>query len=140
MQNKLKVYVAARWHEKARVKELHAKLKELGYGITHDWTEHKEIRPYLQNLDMANTYANVDMQGVIAADIFVLLTHAEIGAGSAGELGAAIALTLTQGKPKIYVVGEHIEHNLFYYHPKVERLASIENLVASLANLKNAGN
>lgn len=134
----MKIYVAARLHDKKRVLDLHAKLRELGHEISHDWTTHKNIKPYQANLKLANDYAAVDMQGVKAADIFVLLTNSEIGAGSAGELGAAIALNLIMGKPKVFVVGEHLANNLFYYHPIVTRLNYLAELLELLAEEDNS--
>jgi hypothetical protein len=133
----MKIYVAARLHDKERVLDLHTKLRELGHEISHDWTTHQNIKPYLNNLELAKSYAALDIQGVSSADIFVLLTHAEIGAGSSGELGAAIALNVALGKPEVFVVGEHSENNLFYYHPIVTRLTYPAELLAILAKEDN---
>jgi hypothetical protein len=68
------------------------------------------------------------------ADVFVLLTSDQTGSGSAGELGAAIASQMLSNKPQIYVVGQQMGNNCFYFHPTVNRVETIEDVLADLTS------
>lgn len=129
----MKAYIASRLHDREKVRQLADQLKQLDIEITHDWTTHKNIRPYKNNLLLAEQYATADLEGIKDADVFIFLTQPEIGSGSAGELGAAIMLSICFGKPDIYVVGKHVEKNLFYYHPAVKRIDNSTLLLDKLA-------
>ena len=48
------------------------------------------------------------------------------------EIGAAIQHNIEFGKPVIYVVGNHINRSMFYFHPAVNRLKNIEDLIAKI--------
>jgi hypothetical protein len=128
----MKFYVAARFTEKGQVKKIYKHLQEKGHEITADWTLHKTIKPYDKNAAIAKSYAIEDMNGVINADVFILLTSEHTGAGSAGELGAAILSQVKTGKPKIYVVGMRMDNNFFYFHPAVIRKNTIEEVLQAL--------
>ncbi len=128
----MKFYIAARFTEKNEVLKIYKLLQDNGHEITADWTLHKAIKPYDQNAEIAKDYAIEDMNGVINCDVFVLLTNENTGSGSAGELGAAILAQVKFGKPKIYVIGEHMGNNFFYFHPSVTRLNTIEEVLEEL--------
>ncbi len=127
----MKFYVAAGFEEKERVREIYEMLKNRGHSITCNWTFHKSIQPYTDNLDLARDYTTEDIAGVCHADIFILLTKGA-GKGAHVELGAAIAMHATSGKPKIYVVGEEKDKQMFYFHPLVSQKKSIEDVLAEL--------
>lgn len=129
----MKFYIAARFTEKEHVREIYRFLKDKGHEITADWTLHKTIKPYDENSAIAKDYAVEDMNGVIDADVFVLVTSENTGSGSAGELGAAILSKIKSGKPKIFVIGEHMGNNFFYFHPTVIRRKSIEEVLSDLS-------
>jgi len=48
------------------------------------------------------------------------------------EIGAAIQHRIEFGKPVIYVVGNNINRSMFYFHPTVNRLKNIEDLIAKI--------
>jgi len=128
-----KVYVAARFHLKERVRSLYEKLKRKGYEISFDWTLHKWIIPYEKNVELARQYSEENIEGVANSDIFILLTDEERGGtGMYVELGVAILSYKLFGKPKIYVVGEDNSYALFYFHPSVIRKNSIEEVLEEL--------
>lgn len=128
----MKVYVAARMFEKDEVLRMYKLLKKAGHEISADWTWHKNIKPYDQNPETAKDYSIEDMNGVIDCDVFILVTSESPGTGSAGEFGAAILSNLKLGKPKIYVVGQYIGNNFFYFHPAVVRKNTIDDVLKEL--------
>lgn len=90
-----KVYVAAKFTEKDRVRALYTALKEAGHTITFDWTTGEVVGNELEAFRAAQN----DLAGVHDADVVVLLPHA-YSRGAYVELGYALALN-----KKIIVVG-----------------------------------
>lgn len=128
----MKVYVAARFFDKEKVKEIYKRLKSDGHELSADWTWHVNSKPYSDNPKRCEEYSIEDLNGIINCDVFILLTNKETGAGTSTELGAAIALNVSSNKPKIYVVGEHIGNNMFYFHPSVNIRKTIEEVYKEL--------
>ena len=131
----MKIYVAARFFDKQKVKEVYKRLKADGHEITADWTGHLNPKPFTKNQKIAKQYAVKDLTGVINCDVFILLTNKQSGTGSSTELGAAFALNIKVNKPKIYIVGEHIDGNMFHFHPVANLRKTIEEVYNEL-NLK----
>jgi hypothetical protein len=131
----MKVYVAARFFDKEKVKEVYKRLKADGHEITADWSKHLNPKPFSKNRQRCKKYALEDLNGTINCDVFILLTNEQAGTGSSTELGAALALSVKSNKPKIYVVGKHIDGNLFYFHPLVNLRKTINEVYKEL-NLK----
>jgi len=131
----MKVYVAAKFNRKDEVLALFEKLKGLGHEVSFDWTVHRFIKPYDENVQTAGEYTSEDMQGVRDCDIFILLTGEEKSTGAHVELGAAILSSLERGKPIIYVVGDCDTKSMFYFHPSVKRKKSIDEVLEEIRNL-----
>jgi diphthamide synthase subunit DPH2 len=124
----MKIYVAASFQLKERVKELYNTLQERGHEITVDWTAHKPVEPFDQNEALSREYSVEDIEGVADSDVFILLSDVH-GKGMYVELGAAIISHLRHGKPIIYVVGERNAEVMFYFHPSVNRRETIEDIL-----------
>src|SRR5271169_5229620 len=103
----MKVYVSAKFNDKERVQSVYALLKQAGHTITHEWIHNKPSYPFSADPAFTAQCAAEDIEGVRAADLFILLSNAEPSMGASAELGAAIALFLHFKKPQIYVVGPH---------------------------------
>ncbi len=130
----VKIYVSAKFSDKERVKEVYAQLKALGHTITHEWVHNKPSYPFDLEPEFTAQCAAEDFAGVLAADVFILLSNAEHSMGASGELGAAIGSFLTFKKPDIYVVGPHFNTNFCFYHPAVTKMNSIEEVLTALDN------
>ena|ERR1035437_882740 len=128
----MKIYVAARFFDKEKVKEVYKRLKADGHEITADWTSHVNPAPYDENRKMCEEYSIKDLNGVLNCEVFILVTNENVGAGSSTELGVAIAFNMSFKKPEIYVVGEHINNNTFYFHPSVNIRKNIEEVCREL--------
>jgi hypothetical protein len=48
------------------------------------------------------------------------------------ELGAALALKETTGKPEVYVVGRMNHMSVFYLHPSVKARDTLEEVIKEL--------
>jgi hypothetical protein len=56
--------------------------------------------------------------------------------GASAELGAAIATALFFKKSAVYVVGPHVDQNIFFYHPIVQQKNTIEDVLQDMASLR----
>lgn len=106
-------------------------LEHLGYSITFDWTTIPHLRPYEANADESAEAAVLEIGGVTAADVLVLLSH-ERGVGMFVELGAALAL----GKPVI-AVSDIPVRTMFLFHPNVTTVADTHEAIAALHRLRD---
>lgn len=106
-------------------------LEHLGYFVTFDWTQIPHLRPYEANADQSMEAAVLEIQGVAAADVLVLLSH-ERGVGMFVELGAALAL----GKAVI-AVSRPPARTMFLFHPNVTVVPDTRQAIAALHRLRD---
>jgi len=130
----MKFYVAAFVEEKQRVQAIHARLRASGHSVTADWTvpldidgEERDRHP-----QRVAAVAERDMNGVRECDVFVLLAEPPDGRAKYAELGAAIMSRVTSGRPKVYVLGEQTHQSVFFYHPAVERVRSLGEILQGI--------
>ena len=129
----MKIYVSAKFSDKERVKDVYTHLKALGHTITHEWVHNKQSFPFDVDPEFTSKCAAEDFNGVLAADVFILLSNAEHSMGASGELGAAIGAFVTSGKPNVYVVGPHFNTNFCFWHPVVRRIETFEEVIRELS-------
>ena len=127
----MKFYIASRFGLKEEVRVLYKTLEDKGHEIIADWTQHKTVKPYSENKELSREYAIEDINGAMNCDVFILISN-EAGTGMYTELGAAIANNIKFGTPKTYVVGEHIDRSIFYYHPSVKQMSTTEEVFKDL--------
>ena len=132
----MQVYVSAKFSDKERVKEVYVALKQEGHTITHEWVHNKPSYPFDIDPAFTSKCAAEDFAGVLASDVFILLSNAEHSMGASGELGAAIGSCITSKKPYIYVVGPHFNTNFCFYHPTVNMMESVEAVLRDMKTLK----
>jgi len=131
---KEKVYVIGKFEEKERVRNLYQKLREIGCEISYDWTSHIPIKPYSENPELANQYAENEMRGIAKSDIVICLTSKE-GTTSKLEVGGAMLLNFTGKKPRrIYLVGEFNTASPWFMSRRVKRFDSEDEVIADLSS------
>ena len=103
----MKIYVATKWEERARAREVMFQLVEAGHTITYDWTVQEQE---------SGAQAVHDIDGVIEADVYVGIFEKDLPyCGSLMEFGAALGA----GKP-CYILGKApITNYMFFKHPLV---------------------
>lgn len=125
-ENENSFYVAAPFSKKEEVKAVMARLRENGGIITHDWTTHDPIKPYREHPQKAAEYALADLEGASNCHTFIMLPDEEGGTTLFAELGAAIVSPRVQ---EIFIVGPHNQRAIAFFHPKVKRLETIEEVI-----------
>jgi hypothetical protein len=137
----MKIFVSGQITDLDNVRTVQDKLIAAGHEITHDWTRNETgdkmlagDEAKLANIEETGKRAALDIQGVVACDAYVICTdNSKAGKGMYAELGAALALHTTSGLPNIYLLGAMNHMSVFYFHPAVERLNSVDELIAALA-------
>lgn len=129
----MKVFVSGQIQEKKRIREVFRVLESRGCSITHDWTRTDNIDDKLRARAECGLRAEKDIDGVVDCDVYLLMSdNSSVGKGMYVELGAALALRSVQRKPEIYVVGPMNHLSIFYLHPEVTAVDTVEDVVKSL--------
>lgn len=133
----MKIFVSGQLDDVQNVQSAYNALIKVGHSITHDWTESdvflssKEAK--LANREEAGLRAKKDLNGVVECDVYILLSNNEnVGKGMYVELGAALALKETTGKPDVYIVGKMNHISVFYLHPSVKARETLEEVIEEL--------
>lgn len=124
----MKFYVAAKFEKKEEVLAIYKKIKDMGHSISYDWTQHKNIKPYSENQETAREYSEKELLGIVDSDIFIYLSD-EKGTTLHMEFGSALINSVWAGKPKIYVVGKFNDESPWFFHKKVERRETIDDVL-----------
>lgn len=130
----MRFYVASFVGERERTQQIQAELRERGHAITVEWTSFPGV-PSPERNDRAEEVQAIavrDLEGIQAADVFVLLAGVPNGRAKYAELGAAIMSAVLNGRPRIYVVGDSPVHSVFFFHPTVTRVNSMRDVLADL--------
>jgi hypothetical protein len=132
----MKFYIAAYIREKPRVKEIFRLLRGHGHEITVDWTKGRvtSIRNRDQDPKRIREIAVRDMNGVRNCDVFIILSSPVDGRAKYVELGAAISSFLEKGKPRVFVLGAITNQSVFYFHPAVKRVRTMEEIIREIGN------
>ena len=137
----MKIFVSGQIHDIENVRKTQKVLTESGHTITHDWTRNESGDKILQTSedklrDIAETgkRANLDIQGVLDCDVYIICTSNEKpGKGMYVELGAALALSQSIGRPQVFLIGKMNHISVFYLHPNLTRLSNVQEVIEELA-------
>lgn len=114
----MKFYVATKWENAPRARDVMYELVGMGHEITHDWTQYPQ----------EDTRAAVeDLEGVKAADAIIVIAEKDFAyLGTLVEIGCALGL----GK-NVYVLGDaYVTTSLFFRHPLVLKIGSLYDIAS----------
>lgn len=136
----MKFFISGQIDEAPTIETMIQAVRSSGHDITHDWTVTDTFlggaEMKMNNPIESGARARDDIQAVIDSDVYVISTdNTKIGKGMCVELGAAIALYETTGRPKIYVVGKLNHPTIFYLHPSVNRRHTIDDVIADMVTV-----
>ena len=122
----VKIYVAGPLADVATVRAVQSTVAAAGHELTLDWTEDASlVEDYGSQLDVSGKLAQDELDAVIAADAVLVIASEHDGRGMFVELGAALARAQQGDLAHVVVVGEIRHESVFYFHPAVQRVASI---------------
>lgn len=136
----MRVFVSAQLDDAPKVRRLYRLLERAGHSITHDWTR-TDVIPgcYSTFPDEAGRRASLDIDGVLNAEAYVILTdNMACGKGMYVELGAALAEAAKGQLRHVAIVGRRLHESIFYYHPCLRHYETIESYLAALSDTPTA--
>ncbi len=128
----MKIFVTGRFPDVKNIKRVIKILKKHNHEIIFDWTKKGNLKPYDKNFLKSKNFSKKAIEAIGNSDVFIFVAHPEIAGGSSVELGAAINSFINIGKPKIYLIGKFNTKVIFYFHPAVTKLDSIEEVLSKL--------
>jgi hypothetical protein len=118
----MRIYVATKFEEFERAREVMDLLRSAGHTITYDWTRNKQF---------SRTQARNDKHGVVTADALVCIFEKDLAyKGVWVEFGIAVSRHIP-----IYVLGTAGDRCIFLQLQEVHR--GIEDLVGHLIGLSH---
>jgi hypothetical protein len=115
-----RIYVAAKFEEAKRAREVMDLLEARGHVVSHDWTSESVQGLAGQDLeDYLSKCARQDFFGVTSADAVLVLNHDKLFGGMV-EFGVALSL----GK-KIVVVEPGVRDCIFWHMKEVQLVANV---------------
>lgn len=120
----MKFFISGQINDAVNIRLLTNQVIEFGHEITHDWTTTDTFLggrdDKLNQRIESGKRAKNDIQGVVDCDVYVLSSsNTDVGKGMYVELGAALALNQSTGKPMVYIIGNMNHLSVFYLHPGV---------------------
>lgn len=127
----MKFYVASSINNKNEVQDVFDALKTKGHEVTTDWTLTDDIPQGLRGSkrDYVRSIAKRDFEGIRECDVFILISKPSEGRSMYVELGLAIAMHEATGKPSVFVVGPDNNESVFYFHPGVQCVGSLDEVL-----------
>ena len=117
---RVEFFVSGKFEDRANIRLLQQKLRDMGYEIVEDWTNHEYT-----DKGYPVEYAEADILGVKKCDVYVGRFIADYNyKGAFVEMGAAIALN-----KDVCVIGHAADSCIFVYHPRVKRFESEEEFL-----------
>ena len=132
----MKVYVAGALTNASAVQVAQEALVAAGHELSLDWTRGPDIDfvdGYDSDLAASARIAAADLDAVMRADAVVVVASEHEGRGMFVELGAALARAREGDLAHVVVVGPIHHDSVFYYHPAVQRAATVEEWLASVS-------
>jgi NADH dehydrogenase/NADH:ubiquinone oxidoreductase subunit G len=125
-----KIYVAASFEQAHSVKKAYEVLRNAGHEIAYDWTDHRataNIESDEEREALRRQYAQEDVAGVENATVYILLLGDRASTGAHIELGIALG-----ARKRIFIVTKNPTDQLFYRHPRVEIVPSLQAVIKRL--------
>jgi hypothetical protein len=135
----MKFYIASSVKNKDKIQDIFDTLKAKGHEVTTDWTLTDDIPEdvRISKQDYVRSIAKRDLEGIRECDVFVILSKPSEGRSVYVELGLAIAMHETTGKPSVFVVGPDNNESVFYFHPAVQCVGSLEKVLEKAIQTKD---
>lgn len=117
----MKIYVATKWEERSKAKEIMNLCQSYGHDITVDWTdESKEATE-----ETLSFWSERDLQSVKDCELLIAYFPYPFlkYTGAFCELGAALVL-----KKKVWVIGHGADDCIFLHNKNIVRFEKMEEL------------
>ena len=87
---------------------------------------------FANQIDRSARMAGEELDAVIAADAVLVVASQHDGRGMFVELGIALARASRGDLDHVVLIGEIHHESVFYFHPLVQRVATVEDWLVQL--------
>ena len=127
----MKLFVSGKVGEEGATRSIAATLQAAGHELTLDWTQLPHLKPYMDHQIESKRAALQEATAVRDADALVVMAD-RCGKGMYVELGIALGA----GVPVVVVTSDP-EITMFFQHPNVALVRTLDEAIESLARLKS---
>ncbi len=122
----MRIYVSGPVAAARQISAMQDELVALGHELTLDWAMDTSFADnYASRPDRSARTATEELAAVLNADAIVVVATEHDGRGMFVELGAALARVARNEPLEIVVVGDIRHESVFYFHPAVQRFATL---------------
>ena len=116
------------------VQAVQAAVVAAGHELTLDWSRGSDVAfdDYGSLPAVSAELAGADLDAVLTADAVLVVATKHDGRGMFVELGAALARARNDDLKHVVVVGPIHHQSVFYYHPAVLRVSTVEEWLAAI--------
>ena len=118
-----------------KVQAVHSAVVAAGHQLTLDWSRGPDVNvdDYGALPEVSAKLATDDLDAVLRADAVLVVASEHDGRGMFVELGAALAQARRGELKHVVVVGPIRHQSVFYYHPAVLRVSTVDEWLSGLA-------
>lgn len=129
----MKIYVSGPVSDTHTVREVQDAVVAAGHELTLNWSADVSFcQGYASQLERSARMAQEELDAVLAADAVLVVASRHDGRGMFVELGAALAQASRGELDHVVLVGEIHHESVFYFHPLVQHVASVEDWLAQI--------
>lgn len=129
----MKIYVAGPVSDTHTVRQVQDAVLAAGHELTLDWSADVSFAEgYASQVERSARMAREELEAVLAADAVLVVASRHDGRGMFVELGAALTRASRGELDHVVLVGEIYHESVFYFHPLVHRVATVEDWLAQL--------
>ena len=129
----MRIYVAGPVADTVTVQKVQDAVLAAGHELTLDWSADVSFAEGFANqIDRSARMAGEELDAVIAADAVLVVASQHDGRGMFVELGVALARASRGDLDHVVLIGEIHHESVFYFHPLVQRVPTVEDWFAQL--------
>ncbi|KRC89724.1 hypothetical protein ASE25_09230 [Terrabacter sp. Root85] len=129
----MKIYVSGPLSDTVTVQQVQDTALAAGHELTLDWSADVSFAEgYATQAERSARMAQDELDAVIAADAVLVVASQHDGRGMFVELGAALTRASRGELNHVVLIGEIHHESVFYFHPLVQRVPTVEHWLAQL--------
>lgn len=129
----MRIYVAGPVADTVTVQKVQDAVLAAGHELTLDWSADVSFAEgFASQIDRSARMAKEELDAVIAADAVLVVASEHDGRGMFVELGVALARASRGDLDHVVLIGEIHHESVFYFHPLVQRVPTVEDWFAQL--------
>jgi hypothetical protein len=130
----MRIYVSGPVADVVTVRQVQDAVLAAGHELTLDWSADVSFaEDYASQADRSARMASEELDAVVEADAVLVVASEHDGRGMFVELGAALVRARAGDLDHVVLIGEIRHESVFYLHPLVQRVRTVEGWLAGLS-------